>query len=180
MSVGLNVAGFHGQYYPYEGKRYYYIETTGKNWKVGEIPSTYKGYADIYTLPNANPRAQALAFDGNAPDPEMDGKLFVSFYRSPHATENAYKSGGKAYEFTLRLEGDPSQLNRVKQVHYKRMHHTFPEYKNSTWLVKTSRSQQFASVWTGWGTAPVKLKIFFTDGSVKELYIDESPTVASK
>ena len=109
-----------------------------------------------------------------------DGKLFVSFYRSPHAKQNVYKSGTKAYEFTLRLEGDPKQLGRVKQVHYKRMYHTFPEYKNNTWLVKTSRQNHFASVWTGWGNSPVKVKIFFNDGSVKELYIDESPTVAGK
>ncbi|MEL7401218.1 MAG: hypothetical protein AAFN68_11715, partial [Pseudomonadota bacterium] len=90
MSVGLNITGFHGQYYPYANKQYYYIETTGKNWKLGEIPSTYQGRADIYRLPNAHPRAQALTFDEQAPDPETDGKLFVSFYRSPHAAQNQY------------------------------------------------------------------------------------------
>lgn len=30
-----------GTYYEYEGDQYYYVETTGEGWNVGEIPDTY-------------------------------------------------------------------------------------------------------------------------------------------
>jgi hypothetical protein len=32
-----------GYYYEYEGTRYYYIESTGRGWNVGEIPDEYRG-----------------------------------------------------------------------------------------------------------------------------------------
>jgi hypothetical protein len=35
--------GMTGSYYELNGDRYYYIETTNKNWAVGEIPEEYKG-----------------------------------------------------------------------------------------------------------------------------------------
>lgn len=178
MSVGLHVSGFNGQYYPYQDKPYYYIETTGKNWKLGEIPSTYAGYAEIYRLPNPDPNAQPLVFDETAPDPETEGKLYVSFYRSPRSKSDTYRNKN-AYEFTLRLEGDPDQINKVKTVKYQRMHSTFAEYNSNSWIVKSARSENFASRWTGWGTAPIRVKILFNDGNEQELLIDEAPKVAA-
>lgn len=32
-----------GAYYEKDGNRYYYIETTGRGWSVGEIPDEYRG-----------------------------------------------------------------------------------------------------------------------------------------
>lgn len=32
----------YGAYYNYEGSRYYYIETTGEGWGIGELPDEYK------------------------------------------------------------------------------------------------------------------------------------------
>lgn len=32
-----------GHYWEYEGRRYYYIETTGKGWGIGDLPDTYQG-----------------------------------------------------------------------------------------------------------------------------------------
>lgn len=31
-----------GAYYLYEGKKYYYLETTGDGWKIGQIPDDYQ------------------------------------------------------------------------------------------------------------------------------------------
>jgi hypothetical protein len=179
MSVGLHVTGFHGQYYPYQDKTYYYVETTGKNWKLGEIPSTYSGYAEIYRLPNPDPQAQPLAFDETAPNLETDGKLYVSFYRSPRTDKASYQNKN-SYEYTLRLEGDPDKLNKVKSVKYQRMHSTFAEYNSNTWIVKNVRSENFASSWTGWGSAPIRVKIIFNDGNEQELLIDEAPKLATR
>lgn len=39
-----------GAYYEHEGTRYYYIETTGRGWNVGEIPDEYRG-EEAYVKP---------------------------------------------------------------------------------------------------------------------------------
>jgi len=42
MAVGISVTNVGGSYYSFDGKHYYYVETTGKNWKIGEVPPEYK------------------------------------------------------------------------------------------------------------------------------------------
>ena len=43
QSVGvLGGKNTSGTYYMYEGKRYYYLETTGEGWQIGQIPDDYK------------------------------------------------------------------------------------------------------------------------------------------
>ncbi|OPY25792.1 MAG: Transglutaminase-like superfamily protein [Methanocella sp. PtaU1.Bin125] len=41
LAVGLNVDAA-GTSYEYGGARYYYVETTGKNWEIGEVPDALK------------------------------------------------------------------------------------------------------------------------------------------
>ena len=41
MAVGIANEGFTGSYIEKDGKKYYYAETTGKNWKIGDIPPDY-------------------------------------------------------------------------------------------------------------------------------------------
>jgi predicted transglutaminase-like cysteine proteinase len=44
MAVGIQGGpGIYGEYYEYAGVNYYYLETTDSGWKLGEIPSEYKG-----------------------------------------------------------------------------------------------------------------------------------------
>ena len=38
VAVGVDVSNAFGTYYEYGGVRYYYLETTGKDWQVGELP----------------------------------------------------------------------------------------------------------------------------------------------
>ncbi|MBA2861864.1 hypothetical protein [Methanococcus maripaludis] len=43
MAVGIGCDGeVYGSYYEYNGKKYYYLETTDKNWVIGEIPEEYR------------------------------------------------------------------------------------------------------------------------------------------
>jgi hypothetical protein len=40
-----------GSYYEYEGKEYYYLETTGEGWQIGEIPPELEDiHANIYPI----------------------------------------------------------------------------------------------------------------------------------
>lgn len=52
MAVGVKGGeGIYGTYWEYEGSKYYYLETTGKGWGIGEIPPEYKGMAaKIYPM----------------------------------------------------------------------------------------------------------------------------------
>ena len=44
MAVGVKgTENLPGAYWDYEGSRYYYVETTGTGWQIGEIPPEYKG-----------------------------------------------------------------------------------------------------------------------------------------
>lgn len=43
MAAGVaGASGIHGAYYEYDGRNYYYCETTGEGWMVGDIPLEYK------------------------------------------------------------------------------------------------------------------------------------------
>ena len=44
--VGVNGSeNIYGTRWEYEGNKYYYIETTGENWRIGELPEEYKNTA---------------------------------------------------------------------------------------------------------------------------------------
>jgi len=43
MAVGVWCNDCQGTYYEVEGKKYFYLETTGKGWKLGYIPEQYSG-----------------------------------------------------------------------------------------------------------------------------------------
>jgi hypothetical protein len=43
MAAGVaGGSGIHGTYYEYDGRDYYYCETTGEGWMVGDIPPEYR------------------------------------------------------------------------------------------------------------------------------------------
>ncbi|MDI6886373.1 MAG: hypothetical protein QMD22_08555 [archaeon] len=56
VAVGvLGGEGIYGTYYSENGKKYFYLEATGEGWKIGEIPTEYKGSSA--TLFHLVPRA---------------------------------------------------------------------------------------------------------------------------
>jgi hypothetical protein len=50
MAVGLYATSLEGSYYTYGDRRYYYCETTGDNWAIGEIPPEHNGDANLYQI----------------------------------------------------------------------------------------------------------------------------------
>ncbi|EJN61283.1 hypothetical protein [Halogranum rubrum] len=42
MAVGVYGEGLPGAYYEYGGRRYYYVETTGRGWDLGVVPDEYR------------------------------------------------------------------------------------------------------------------------------------------
>ena len=50
-AVGIAIQGAYGSYYDYDGTKYYYLETTGEGWEIGDIPADYQGVsANIYPI----------------------------------------------------------------------------------------------------------------------------------
>ncbi len=49
-AVGISIAKASGSYYEHGGKKYYYLETTGEGWKIGQMPSFKDTRANIYPL----------------------------------------------------------------------------------------------------------------------------------
>ena len=51
MAVGVYCKDCQGSYYAFHGRNYYYVETTGENWQIGQLPDEYKGkQAEIFLL----------------------------------------------------------------------------------------------------------------------------------
>jgi len=51
LALGIN-GDFHGYYFEHNKRRYYYSETTGTGWKIGEIPEIYQDVPVIlYEIP---------------------------------------------------------------------------------------------------------------------------------
>lgn len=53
MAVGVSLVGYGGSYYEYDGKRYYYLETTSLVWGVGVVPPLFAG-SNAQVLPLSN------------------------------------------------------------------------------------------------------------------------------
>jgi len=50
-AVGVWGKDLYGSYYTYNNKRYYFCETTGNNFEIGDIPSEYQGAsAYLYSI----------------------------------------------------------------------------------------------------------------------------------
>jgi len=49
MAVGVNIEGS-GDYWTFEGTDYYYLETTGAGWLIGDCPEEYQVSAYLYGL----------------------------------------------------------------------------------------------------------------------------------
>lgn len=41
MAVGIALPYAYGRYYNHDGKKYFYLETTGQYWEIGEMPEEY-------------------------------------------------------------------------------------------------------------------------------------------
>ncbi|MDO8634856.1 MAG: transglutaminase family protein, partial [Dehalococcoidia bacterium] len=51
MAVGVSISNVYGSYYTYKDKKYYYLETTGEDWQIGQIPPDIRDTrASIYPL----------------------------------------------------------------------------------------------------------------------------------
>lgn len=55
LAVGVLGTNLRGTYYKYNGRNYYYCETTGDNWKIGDVPNAHQNVkAYLYPIDLGN------------------------------------------------------------------------------------------------------------------------------
>jgi hypothetical protein len=101
LSVGINVDAA-GTSYEYNGARYYYAETTGRNWQIGEVPDQLKTATPIFLplLKSPTLRVSVTAEPvGNASG--ADDSTGVVNYRAPYSIYNAGPGTAKNLMLTV-------------------------------------------------------------------------------
>jgi hypothetical protein len=83
LSVGINVDAT-GTSYEYNGARYYYIEATGRNWKIGEAPDQLKAATPAILPLLKNPSLEVSVT--TAPISNASG---IVNYRAQYSIRNA-------------------------------------------------------------------------------------------
>jgi hypothetical protein len=172
MALGLAVQGIEGVFYPFKERKYYYVETTGKNWEIGQVPAQYSGKARIIELHTIGGPHHTLVYVPKAIEP--DAPLEFVLQRS-----SLGETGRLSYRYKLWLEGGTKLLEEVVVVRYQRQHATFPEYRDGTWIEAKEKKSGFATAWTAWGHAPIAVQVEFKSGKVLETVITQAPTAGT-
>ena len=134
MAVGVKCSDdFYGTYYEYGGSRYYYLETTGAGWDIGEIPEEYAGKDAII-----RPMIQA---------PRMS--------MSMHAEYEDYDAGSVYYRVHCDIEniGSGTAYNPVVSIAARAL----TKGPDQVWSQETVVLEDYREGASGWAEATVSI-----------------------
>jgi predicted transglutaminase-like cysteine proteinase len=98
-----------GTYYEYQGSQYYYLETTGTGWEIGELPEIYRKYGSVTIHPMIQVPRMEIAFTANL----TDYNTAYAYYRV-HCTVANIGSGTarnpRVYIGALALSGESESI----------------------------------------------------------------------
>ena len=120
MAVGVAVQeNLPGSYWEYEGARYYYVETTGAGWQIGELPREYKN-TRARILPLVPRPVVSHAWQGRGTPHGYEIKVTVKNDGTATAPNTivyaAFDAGnGKVYNQSV---SEPRDIGEQEQVHY--------------------------------------------------------------
>jgi hypothetical protein len=179
MALGLSITGLTGRHYLYAGRKYFYVETTGKNWEIGHIPDEYSGTAKVYELPKATTeRHTVAAHDIGDERSSAESTIMLAFFRSPNGKVDP-RTHKTLYRYRVQLETDPSTLNDVLEVQYRRVDPSMGDLGNNPWMRAYDIEDHFRKEWTATQYVPVQVRIFFKDGSMVQSLINFAPQIDS-
>jgi hypothetical protein len=91
LGVGVRASNsFDGTYFEYQGDRYYYLETTGKGYKIGEVPEVFRNKSAIIIPLTRNPSLK-LSVDSVFDQFDQDISVYnISCEVQNSGTETAY------------------------------------------------------------------------------------------
>lgn len=107
----------HGAYYKYEGDKYYYIETTGTGWGIGQLPDVYEDTsAQIHPMVPVPIITHEWTLEGKGPYAEL--KVNVSNLGTDEANDMSVFAGFDAGENNAwsGKHSDPFRLGPGQQV----------------------------------------------------------------
>ncbi|MCB9232008.1 MAG: hypothetical protein H6581_10115 [Bacteroidia bacterium] len=165
MATGVAVSGLKGSYLTWEGRKYYYVETTSPNWKIGQIPEEYNSEMTIYTIPGIA-ATKDLAWNAS-PGFHPNTQLQLAFVRGKNNAHGT-NGNGPAYTWSVRLEGSPSTLSQIKSVGYLHLNGTFQEDSQNDFTTRYSAQNGFQTQLIGHDAPSLKVKVTFKDGRVEE------------
>ncbi len=181
MAVGVAVEALDAKHYPYNGRSYYYVETTGTNWKIGAIPPTYTGVAKIFALPASTQTRKVviadMEIDGNFADEASLTNIMVAFYRAAIGEEDARKQ--PLYRYQVRIEAEEDLLTEIKEVQYRFMGVNGEIDPNIPWMRSYEPDEGFFKEWIAAEYRPMQVRIFFGDGSLVETLVNFAPKALS-
>lgn len=178
MAVGLAITGLTGKNYLWAGKKYFYVETTGKDWEIGAIPTAYEGAAKIYQLPVSLTARRTVAAHILQFDPSEDETMIMlAFHRSPNGQKNP-KTQETMYRYKVHLETDATTLADVMEVQYRRVETSEANLGKIPWMRAYESADNFSQEWTAADYVPVQVRIYFKDGSMVQTLIDFAPKIS--
>ncbi len=116
MAVGVKGSdNITGAYWEYQGGKYYYLETTGDGWEIGQIPDTYKdNAAQIFSMTPVPILTHSWEVEGKSPYAELKVKVEnlgsaaaenVYVYAGFDAGDNKSWNSKSSQPFTLGVNG---------------------------------------------------------------------------
>jgi hypothetical protein len=175
MAVGVAIDGLPAKHYAYNGRKYYYVETTGRNWNIGAIPPAYAGAAKVYALPSdPDARRTVAAATQLDPSPVEDSdvtNIMVAFYRE-QTTQVDAKTKHPLYDFQVRIEAEDAVLQAIQEVQYRLTGPHGEPNPNLAWMRAYQAADGFAKQWTATAYTPVQVRIYFEDGTFMETQVD--------
>ncbi len=107
MAVGIKVNG-QGTYFDYEGSRYYYAETTGPSWNIGDVPEDLQGVTPIICPMTKSPTLET-SFNVN-PAGADGANANIDVHCTVKNIGPGKASGLKAHVYALALEEGPDKI----------------------------------------------------------------------
>lgn len=182
MAVGVAIAQLKAQHYPYNGRNYYYVETTGTNWGIGAIPPTYAGSAKIYALPTKTAArhtvASGPAVDIEAADDKVVTNIMVAFYKAAIGEEEA-QTKMPLYRYQVRVEADDATMEDIAEVQYRFLSKAGEVDPSIPWMRSYEMVNAFAKEWVAKDYRPMQVRIFFKDGNFAQTMVNFAPTKLS-
>ncbi len=182
MAVGVAIAQLKALQYPYNGRNYYYVETTGANWGIGAIPPMYAGSAKVYALPTKTTLRHAVAagpaVDIEAEDEPAITNIMVAFYRAAIGEEDA-KTKLPIYRYQVRVEAEDATMADISEVQYRFLGLNGEIDPNIPWMRSYEIVNSFATEWVATDYRPMQVRIFFKDGNFAQTLVNFAPTKLS-
>ena len=150
LAVGVK-GNFRGGVVSYKNNNYYYCETTGIGWQLGQVPDDYKGKkATIMPITLARPLPKQVNPQVNPPVPPRPNPSPLMLVKgiNQFETELLYEKAIESFKYALNRDGLNSKQRALAHLYWgcselARTNRTDPNYDNYVHKAKEQFSKVF-------------------------------------